>query len=234
VEDAAHAPGAEFNGKKLGTIGDIGCFSFFSNKNMTTGEGGMIVTDSDDLAEKIKRIRSHGMTSLTMDRHKGHAYSYDVIDFGFNYRMDELRAALGVAQLKKLKRNNKLRKEIVKLYKRKLNGIREITIPFSNCHQEASYHLFPILLSSGISREKFIDKMREKGVQTSIHYPPVHLFTFYRNKFGFKDGTLPITEEICKRELTLPLYPHMDSKAIDYIVRTIHSLIQSKEVVKYN
>lgn len=232
VEDAAHAPGAVFNGKKAGTIGDVGCFSFFSNKNMTTGEGGMIVTDNDDLADKLKLIRSHGMTSLTMDRHKGHAYSYDVIDFGFNYRMDEIRAAMGIVQLKKLKKNIELRQIIVKLYRKKLNGIKEIKIPFDNYSQESSYHIFPIILSLGINRKKFIDMMREKGIQTSIHYPPVHLFSFYRDKFGFEKGMLPVTEEVCNREVTLPLYPHMDTEAIDYIAGAIDSIIRSKEAVR--
>ena len=224
VEDAAHAPGAEINGKKLGTLGDIGCFSFFSNKNMTTGEGGMVVTDNDDIAEKIKRIRSHGMTTLTWDRHKGHAYSYDVMDLGFNYRLDEIRAAIGIVQLKKLQRNNQLRKKMVEIYRGRLNGINGIRIPFSNHKEKSSYHIFPVLLNSRINRKNFIDKMRMRGIQTSIHYPPVHLFSFYREKFGYKEGTLPITEDICGREVTLPLYPTMGFKSIEYIVRTIKSL----------
>ena len=225
VEDAAHAPGAEFDGKKLGTIGDIGCFSFFSNKNMTTGEGGMVVTDNDDIAEKIKRIRSHGMTTLTWDRHKGHAYSYDVMDLGFNYRLDEMRATIGIVQLKKLDDNNLLRKKMVDTYRKMLSDANEIAIPFGSCKEDASYYIFPILLNSRINRTKFIDKMRMRGIQTSIHYPPVHLFSFYREKFGYKAGALPITEDICKREVTLPLYPSMGFKAIEYIVRTIKSLI---------
>src|SRR3972149_1627279 len=106
IEDAAHAPGAELNGKKAGTWGEIGCFSFFSNKNLVTGEGGMIVTDRDDLAEQIRLLRSHGMTSLTWDRHRGHAHSYDVVALGYNYRIDEIRSALGRVQLKKLEKNN--------------------------------------------------------------------------------------------------------------------------------
>ncbi len=226
IEDAAHAPGAEYKGKKCGTIGDIGCFSFFPNKNMTTAEGGMIVTDNDELAERIQLMRSHGMTTLTWDRHRGHAYSYDVIDLGFNYRIDEVRAALGLEQLKKLERNNQLRKEIVEEYRKRLEGINDISVPFANYKNNASYHIFPILLDSDVNRPKFIDKMKMSGIQTSIHYPPIHLFSFYREKFGHREGMLPITEDICEREVTLPLYPNMGLESIEYIVRTVKSLIK--------
>jgi dTDP-4-amino-4,6-dideoxygalactose transaminase len=117
IEDAAHAIGSELNGRKLGTFGDISCFSFFSNKNMTTGEGGMLTTDNDDLAQKLSRLRSHGMTSLTWDRHKGHAWSYDVVDLGYNYRIDEIRAALGLAQLAKVEKNNECRRHLSRIYR---------------------------------------------------------------------------------------------------------------------
>ncbi len=112
IEDAAHAIGSRFGERMLGTWGDIGCYSFFSNKNMTTGEGGMLVTDDDRLAERLRLLRSHGMTSLTWDRHKGHAWSYDVVDLGYNYRIDEIRSAIGRVQLKKLEHNNQLRREL--------------------------------------------------------------------------------------------------------------------------
>jgi dTDP-4-amino-4,6-dideoxygalactose transaminase len=194
IEDAAHAPGAEYKGKKCGTIGDIGCFSFFANKNLVTGEGGMIVTNDDVLAEKIRIIRSHGMTTLTWDRHKGHAHSYDVVDLGFNYRINEMASALGLAQLKKIDKNNERRMNIVEEYKRRLKAISEISIPFKDYKEKSSYHIFPILLSENISRNEFIDRLKEKGIQTSIHYPPIHLFTYYRKMLGFKEGMLPKTE----------------------------------------
>ncbi|CEG13927.1 conserved hypothetical protein [groundwater metagenome] len=218
IEDTAHAPGAEYKGKKAGTIGDAGCFSFFSNKNLSTGEGGMIVTDNDSLAEKIRIMRSHGMTTLTWDRHKGHARSYDVIDLGFNYRGNEIMSAIGLVQLKKLDKNNKKRKEIVDLYKKELKNIKEITIPFKDYNEKSSYHIMPILLSEEVSRNDFIDKLKENGIQTSIHYPPIHLFSYYKNKFGFKEGILPKTEFVGKHEVTLPLYPTIVEEDIKYII----------------
>jgi len=221
IEDAAHAPGAEYKGKKCGTIGDVGCFSFFANKNLVTGEGGMIVTNDDALAEKIRIIRSHGMTTLTWDRHKGHAHSYDVVDMGFNYRINEMASAIGLVQLKRLDGNNEKRREIVEEYKKRLEKISRISVPFKNYKEKPSYHIFPILLAEDISRNEFIDKLKEKGIQTSIHYPPIHLFTYYRNKFGFEEGMLPKTEFVGEHEVTLPLYPMMREENVEYIINHI-------------
>ena len=172
IEDAAHAPGAALNGKPLGTWGDAGCFSFFSNKNISTGEGGMLVTDRVDLAEKVRLLRSHGMTSLTWDRHQGHAYSYDVVDLGYNYRIDELRSALGLAQLKKLVANNARRKAITERYWRALDG-SGVELPFRNTLGAPAYHIFPILLPAGVDRVKFIelDASLRKSKPASITLP---------------------------------------------------------------
>jgi len=226
IEDAAHAPGAEYKGKKCGTIGDIGCFSFFANKNLVTGEGGMIVTNDDALAEKIRIMRSHGMTTLTWDRHKGHAHSYDVVDMGFNYRINEMASAIGLVQLKRLDRNNEKRREIVEEYKKRLEKISGISVPFKNYKEKPSFHIFPILLAEDISRNEFIDKLKEKGIQTSIHYPPIHLFTYYRKKFGFEEGMLPKTEFVGEHEVTLPLHPGMNEEDVEYIINSISEALK--------
>src|SRR6266540_3703149 len=177
IEDAAHAVGSELNGRKLGVWGDIGCFSFFSNKNMTTGEGGMLTTDNDDLAQKLSRLRSHGMTSLTWDRHKGHAWSYDVIDLGYNYRIDEIRSALGRVQLQKLPHNNQRREEWTALYRAMLPELcPELVVPFQHHPGVSSCHLLPVLLPVGMPRQRFMEEMKARGIQTSIHYPPIHEF----------------------------------------------------------
>ncbi|HEX55172.1 MAG: DegT/DnrJ/EryC1/StrS aminotransferase [Candidatus Altiarchaeales archaeon] len=224
IEDSAHAVGAEISGRKAGTIGDIGCFSFFSNKNLVTGEGGMIVTNNDEIAEKIKSIRSHGMTILTWDRHRGYAHSYDVINLGFNYRLNEMASAIGLAQLKKLDENNRKRMLITEKYKKLLRRVYEIYIPFNNYRGKPSYHIFPILLSDEIPRQEFMEKLKEKGIQTSIHYPPIHLFTYYR-KLGFRER-LQKTEYVGKHEVTLPLYPMLEDSDIEYIVDMVYTTIQ--------
>jgi dTDP-4-amino-4,6-dideoxygalactose transaminase len=218
--------GATHNGRthKLGTMGDIGCFSFFSNKNMTTAEGGMVVTNRDDLAEKIRIARSHGMTSLTWDRYESPDFSYDVVGPGYNYRIDELRSSLGLVQLQKLDGNNRRRVALWALYSEKLNGIEEIKIPFSQIRGISSYHIFPILLSEGIVRKEFMEYLLEQGIQTSIHYPPVHLFSYYKNLIP--SGTeLPLTEYVGRREVTLPLFPTMEETHINYVVNAIKGFL---------
>ena len=227
IEDAAHAPGAALNGKPLGTWGDAGCFSFFSNKNLSTGEGGMFVTDRVDLAEKVRLLRSHGMTSLTWDRHQGHASTYDVVDLGYNYRIDELRSALGLVQLKKLVANNARRKTITERYWRALDG-SGVDLPFNNRLGAPAYHIFPILLPAGVERMKFIDAMRVEKVQTSIHYPPVHMFRYYRERYP--GVSLPITERVASREVTLPLYPTMDNEAVECVINTVLQALDSSKM----
>jgi len=227
IEDAAHAPGASLDGKALGTWGSMGCFSFFSNKNLSTGEGGMLVTDLDDVAEKVRLIRSHGMTSLTYDRHHGHAHSYDVVDLGYNYRIDEIRSALGVEQLKKLTNNNARRKVWTERYWQTLAD-SGVGLPFKGKIGAPSYHIFPTLLPKGINRKAFMDALRTEGIQTSIHYPPTHRFTYYRSRYG--EVSLPRTEDISERELTLPLYPNMGAELVDLVAEAVVRTFESMHV----
>ena len=209
IEDAAHAPGAEYQGKRCGFIGDIGCFSFFSNKNLVTGEGGMVVTRNKTWAEKVRRMRSHGMEALSWDKYRGHLSSYDIQEVGYNYRTTEIQSTLGLVQLKKLDRNNRKRKRLVEIYRQELQGVDKISIPFLKFKGNPSYHLFPILVAPSIDRNKVMERLKDFGIQTSVHYPPVHLFSLYRKRFGFKMGMLPKTEEVSRREVTLPLHPRM-------------------------
>jgi dTDP-4-amino-4,6-dideoxygalactose transaminase len=184
---------------------------------MTTAEGGMVVTNRDDLAEKIQIARSHGMTSLTWDRHKGHDFSYDVVGPGFNYRIDELRSSLGIVQLRKLDRNNKKRRLLWGLYKERLDGMEEIKVPFLGSDGISCCHILPVLLSGKANREQFMTYLRRRGIQTSIHYPPSHLFSYYRELVPSSSG-LPLTEDIGRREVTLPLFPKMEEQDVKYVV----------------
>jgi len=220
IEDAAHSPGSTYRGSRLGAIGDISCFSFFSNKNISTGEGGMICTDNDEYARQIKSVRSHGMTSGTVDRHRGHAFSYDVTALGYNYRLDEIHAALGRVQLKKLEEGNKLRRQAARRYKNGLQQIKEIKIPFADRRdEEANYHIFPVLLADSVDRLHLMSHLREKGIQTSIHYPPVHSFSFHRRHFKAPD--MPLTEYVAAHELTLPMFVGITYEQIDFIINTL-------------
>ena len=216
IEDAAHAPGSTYQGNKLGALGDISCFSFFSNKNISTGEGGMICTNNDEYAERIKIIRSHGMTSGTVDRHRGHAFSYDITALGYNYRLDEIHAALGRVQLRKLEDGNRYRRQAALRYKTGLKKISGIKLPFADRHAEANFHFFPILLNDSVDRQDLMTYLRLRGIQTSIHYPPVHTFSFYQQYF--KAQNMHLTEHIAGQELTLPMYVGIKDEQIDFVI----------------
>lgn len=225
IEDNAHGVGASLAGRQLGTWGAIGCFSFFSNKNMTTGEGGMLTTDREDLYEKLRVFRSHGMTTLTWDRHKGHAFSYDVVELGYNYRIDEIRAALGLEQLKKLPRNNARRAELTQLYRETMQELApEVTIPFSSHPGASSHHILPALLPKNIERVTVMEHLKSQGIQTSIHYPPIHSFTAYRALAT--SAQLPLTDDIAQREITLPLYPTMRDEDVLSVIQAIRSTLE--------
>ncbi len=230
IEDAAHAVGATYRGQMCGTIGDVGCFSFFANKNLSTGEGGMVVTNDDGLAEKIRVMRSHGMTTLTWDRHRGHGYSYDVTGLGYNYRINEIASALGIVQLRRLEQNNARRKRIADRYRKALEGVFGVACPFSGkVDGESSHHIFPVVLASDLPRTGFQAELRERGIQTSIHYPPIHLFTYYRGLLGDMRGSLPKTEYIGDHEMTLPLYPGMTGEEVDSICTALKEVAAGSE-----
>ena len=235
IEDAAHAPGASLDGKRMGTWGDMGCFSFFSNKNMTTGEGGMVTTNNSDYVDKLGWLRSHGMTSLTWDRHNGHAWSYDVVFPGYNYRMDEMHAALGRVQLQKLARNNARRAALVAVYRQILPTVApEIELPFPDHAGVSSYHLMPVLLPAGCDRVQVMENMKTHGVQTSIHYPPIHTFSHYQKWLGERIGPMPITEDVASRELTLPLYPGMSNSDVEAVIDALNDALHPNTAGKNN
>lgn len=204
VEDACHAPLSEYNGAKLGTLGDVGCFSFFANKTLSTGEGGMLVTGNDQLAKQARLLRSHGMTTPSYDRARGHTSSYDVTALGYNYRMDDIHAAIGTVQLEKLPQDLSERAAVRSLYLRLLADHPRVVIPFRDWCGPVSNYIFPIVLrgSSASEREGIRQRLVASGIQTSVHYPAAHRFTFYDTD----DVLLPQTSYVSDTEITLPLY----------------------------
>lgn len=224
VEDACHGPLSEYKNKKLGTIGDIGCFSFFSNKNLSTGEGGMLLTNNTELAERAKLLRSHGMTTMSYNRAKGHSTSYDVVALGYNYRMDDIRAALGVVQLQKLPEDLEKRERVRRTYEKNLKTFDLVTVPFKDYPYYSSNYIFPIVLSKKVakSRDEIRDLLHKAGIQTSIHYPPVHLFDIYYNS---KNRGLERTESIYKRLITLPMYGKLTDEQVTFITDTLEEIL---------
>jgi dTDP-4-amino-4,6-dideoxygalactose transaminase len=222
VEDAAHGPGSWIDERHVGAIGDIGCFSFFANKNLATGEGGMMVTGDAQLAQKIRHLRSHGMTTMSWERHKGHAYQYDVVALGYNFRFDEMRAALGRVQLRKLTAGNEKRAHAHARYVELLGAVAGVSVPFTQRRGRLSHHLCPILLDERIDRLELMKRLRQQGVQSSVHYPPAHLMSIHRE---LATSSLPLTEAVGRRELTLPLHPKMESGDVDYVVETLRQCL---------
>ena len=227
VEDAAHAPGASFGGRMCGTLGQVGCFSFFSNKNLPVGEGGMIVTADEELAKKLRLLRSHGMTTLTWDRHRGHASGYDVVLAGFNYRLDEVRAAIGRIQLARLVEENEARARIADRYRKALDGVGGLTMPFGtgDDRRVSSHHLAVVILPEGVDRDDVRAVLDGKKIQTSVHYPPIHSFTQYRS-LGQR-RPLTQTDALAPRILTLPLYGGLSDEQVDDVVDALLGAVQT-------
>lgn len=225
VEDACHGPLSEYNGKKLGTIGDVGCFSFFSNKNISTGEGGMLVTTNLELFERVKLLRSHGMTSLSYERAKGHSTSYDVIELGYNYRMDDIRASIGIVQLDKLKNDLEKRADVRLMYIESLSDNENLIIPFIINKNFSSNYVFPIVLknSNREKREEVRNKLAEAGIQTSVHYPAVHRFSIYRDY----RTELPKTDYVSDNLITLPMYSSLNEDQIILITESLKDILSN-------
>ncbi|MDQ3671023.1 MAG: DegT/DnrJ/EryC1/StrS family aminotransferase [Actinomycetota bacterium] len=226
IEDAAHAIGANWNGRAAGTIGAVGCFSFFANKNLAVGEGGMVVTSDEQIAERVRLLRSHGMTTLTWQRHTGHASSYDVVAAGFNYRLDELRSALASVQLERLPAANAARLAHVRRYRELLDGVAGVSFPFpKHALADSSHHLAVALLPEGVSREAVRTHLQAERIQTSVHYPPIHRFTLYSDARGKRH--LRRTDAIAERILTLPLFPHMRDDDLTLVAETLEQAVRT-------
>ena len=225
IEDCAHTPGADYfaaadsgafskQGQPLGTFGDVSAFSFFANKNIAAGEGGMVVTRNAQLFEKLRLLRSHGMSAPSFDRYKGRTVSYDVQSPGLNYRIHEISSALALVQLEKLQEANEKRKKIVERYYSRLDEVPSISIPYRHFSRgKPNYHIMPVLLSDSLDRPAIIESMKQAGVQTSIHYPAIQGFSAYKDKVN----PTPKAEYVCAHELTLPLYPGMTYEEVDIV-----------------
>jgi dTDP-4-amino-4,6-dideoxygalactose transaminase len=223
VEDSAHAVGPE----RPPVFGDAAVFSFFGNKNMTTAEGGIVLAPDGDVLARIRQMRSHGMTATTVERLKGKTFTYDVTMLGYNYRMDELRAAIGLTQLRRLASWNQRRVELTRSYQTILPEVcPEVLVPFSAA-QTSMHHIMPVLLPECTDRRRIMERMRDAGVQTTIHYPPVHLLSWYRERFS--GVHLPQTEAFALRELTLPLHPRMEAAQVELVARVLAHALTSNE-----
>lgn len=232
IEDAAQALGSEYNGKKIGHIGDLTCFSFYVTKNIITGEGGLVTTDNKDFADKIKIYALHGMSKDAWKRYSDNGYKhYEVIYPGFKYNMTDMQASLGIHQLKRITAFDKTRQKIWGLYNA---GFRDLPVglpaPFAKNTQH-NKHLYTLIIDRekcGISRDKFILELHRRGIGTGVHFIPVHLHKYYRERFGYKKGDYPNAEYIGERTVSLPISPKLTKADTGRIIKAVREVIFKK------
>jgi dTDP-4-amino-4,6-dideoxygalactose transaminase len=221
IEDAAEAFGAKIEGKKVGTFGDAAMLSFCQNKIITTGEGGAIVTDSRDIYEKLKLVRSHGRQED--ESYIKSAEYLDHIALGYNFRMSDIIAALGISQIKKVEKLIEMRRNNAEYLTKKLEGIEKIITPNQADDYFHVYQMYTVRVKEGLEKRDYLmEKLAENGIMTKVYFHPIHLTRFYRKEFGYKGGELPMTEKISEQSLSLPLYPNLTEKEIDYIAEKVN------------
>lgn len=223
IEDACHGPLSEYKGKKLGTIGDCAAFSFFSNKNISTGEGGMFISNNKEMADKARLLRSHGMTTMSYQRAGGHATAYDIVELGYNFRLDDIHAAIAIEQLKKLPGDLEQRIAVRKRYIELLSKVENVVVPFADNIEFTSNYIMPIVITKGTveDRDAIRNKIHEAGIQTSVHYPAIHRFSIYK-EYG---AVLPQTEYVTDHEITLPMYAALTMEDVEYIVKVVDTAV---------
>ena len=224
ISDAAHSLGASIDGKAVGSLADITTFSFHPVKPITTGEGGMIVTDDDLLADRVRKFRNHGIDATFRERVEKNTFEYDVSTLGSNYRITDIQCALGISQLGKLDQWVERRNQIADSYDEKLLGIEGIT-PLSRVDGAvSSFHLYVIRINGdafGIHRDEVFQKMRSAGIGVNVHYKPVHLFSYYKREFGTKEGICPNAEQAFEEILTLPIFPMMGDEQVNFVIDSL-------------
>lgn len=226
IEDAAHALGAEFEGRKVGTFADITEFSFHPVKHITTGEGGACTTNNEELAQKMKLLRNHGMDKEAKERFGPNAgWAYDIKELGKNYRITDFQCALGISQLKRLDEFVKKREELARIYNEEFSSNDLITPQATNQNVKHSWHLYTVLLDKSIDRDRFFSEMRKKEIGVNVHYIPLYRFTYYKENFDFRKEDFPVTEDVFSRIITLPLFPQMNGEDGKRVVSTVKELI---------
>ncbi|NOQ55759.1 MAG: UDP-4-amino-4,6-dideoxy-N-acetyl-beta-L-altrosamine transaminase, partial [Nanohaloarchaea archaeon] len=226
IEDAAHALGAEYNNKRIGSIADLTTFSFHPAKHITCGEGGMITTQSTELFEKMALLNNHGIDKNAMNRSgAGKFWEYDMKRLGNNYRITDFQAALGISQLKKIDHFLQVRQDISKRYDTALKDIKHIETPFVKKNILHARHLYTILLDDSIDRNLFFRMMRSKNIGVNVHYKPVYRHSYYTDNFAFDPEKFPVAENVFNRIITLPLFVGLSDEDFNYVIDSIKSTL---------
>jgi dTDP-4-amino-4,6-dideoxygalactose transaminase len=232
VEDAAHAFPARLDGRMIGEFGDATCFSFYANKTITTGEGGMLTTDDEQIFRRVKIMRLHGIDRDIWNRFTSDkpSWEYDVVAPGYKYNMPDVNAAIGLAQLPRADEFRRERQRCAEFYFRELKDIEcidlpEVRVPF----EDHAWHLFPIVLKEDapVQRDHLIELLANRGIGTSVHYKPLHRMTYYRERYGLRPEDFPNAERIWRGCLSLPIYPSLRDEELHYITDTIQELLRN-------
>ncbi|MBA7609293.1 UDP-4-amino-4,6-dideoxy-N-acetyl-beta-L-altrosamine transaminase [subsurface metagenome] len=222
IEDAAHACGAEYKGKKVGNFADLTIFSFHPVKHITTGEGGMVTTNNEELYERMRLLRNHGIDKTAMERFGADAsWAYDMKLLGRNYRITDFQCALGISQLRKLDAFIERRQKLAGIYNRAFADTKQLTIPYVKPDIKHVWHIYTVLLARELNRDRFFELMRAENIGVNVHYIPVYRFSYYQECFNFKPEDFPVTEDVFSRIITLPLYPKMSVAELNQVIETI-------------
>ncbi|MDD2731836.1 MAG: UDP-4-amino-4,6-dideoxy-N-acetyl-beta-L-altrosamine transaminase [Candidatus Pacebacteria bacterium] len=220
VEDASHAIGSSYKDKRIGSLSDLTVFSFHPVKNITTGEGGMVLTNNKELYEKLKVLRHHKIVKIP---EKG-GWCYDIEEPSSNFRISDFQCALGLSQLKKIDKFIQRRRDIAGRYNEAFKDIKNISLPREKEYAKSAWHLYIIQINSGRTKELF-ESFKEQGIGVQVHYIPVHLLSFYQKRFGFREGDFPIAENYYRKALTLPLFPKMTDYEVERVIKTVKKLL---------
>lgn len=229
IEDAAHAVGAQYRARKVGTLGSMSCFSFYANKNMTTAEGGMLTTSDTELASRVRVLSLHGITKDAWKRYsKEGSWQYDVVDAGFKYNMTDLASALGLHQLMKLDSFIARRTQLAELYNRTLAGVAGLKLPTVLPDVKSAWHLYPVQITSpSLARNDLMEKLRGRNIGCSVHFIPLHLTSFYQRTFAYREGEFPVAEQVFKRIVSLPLFPRMKDSDVLRVAGEVREILDS-------
>lgn len=228
IEDACHALGAEYKGRRVGSLAHLTVFSFHPVKHITTGEGGMVTTDNAKFAETLRRFRNHGINSDARQRQSQGQWHYEMVLLGFNYRLPDIACALGIAQLQKLEANLARRRQIAARYNAAFREMPEVAPPSVRGHAKPAWHLYPVRLDGArlrADRGEVFRALRAENIGVNVHYIPVHRHPYYGEHFGYRGGEFPVAEEAYERLVSLPMFPGMNDQDVEDVIRAVEKVV---------
>ena len=225
IEDAAHALGAKYRSRMVGSISHMSVFSFHAVKHLTTGEGGMVTTNNSNFAQRLREVRNHGIDSDARTRQAAGHWHYEMATLGFNYRLTDIACALGLSQLPRLSANLARRRAIAARYGKALATVPSLTLPIVAADVTSAWHLYPVRVDASIDRAEVFNALRAEGLGVNVHYIPVHLHPYYRSRFGYRGGEFPIAETASGRLISLPMFHGMTDEDVDDVIFAVEKVM---------